>query len=110
MIIISIQEYASNGKGTANALLKDSTLVKKIKASLDNIQKGTEGFNPNMEALKRNFLFKGYFRRLEKQHKKKKQSSGVSRICYLIIVSAAIDKRHSLVTGLELFSSPLIKK
>ncbi|HEY8658459.1 MAG TPA: hypothetical protein VIL78_05455 [Hanamia sp.] len=53
-----------------NALLKDSMMVKKIETSLDNIQKGTEGFNLNMEALKHNFLTRGYFRRLEKQKKK----------------------------------------
>jgi phospholipid/cholesterol/gamma-HCH transport system substrate-binding protein len=37
---------------------------------MDNIQKGTDGFNQNMEALKHNFLFKGYFKGLEKQKKK----------------------------------------
>jgi len=66
-----VHEDVSNGKGTANALLKDSIIVKKIAASLDNIQKGTDGFNNNMEALKHSFLFRGYFRKLDKQKKKK---------------------------------------
>src|SRR5674476_690773 len=70
-LVTSIQEDVNNGKGTVNALLKDSMMVKKIETSLDNIQKGTEGFNQNMEALKHNFLTRGYFRRLEKQQKKK---------------------------------------
>lgn len=70
-LVTSIQEDVNNGKGTVNALLKDSMMVKKIETSLDNIQKGTEGFNQNMEALKHNFLTRGYFRRLEKQKKKK---------------------------------------
>jgi phospholipid/cholesterol/gamma-HCH transport system substrate-binding protein len=65
-----VQQDVNNGKGTANAFLKDSMMVKKIAASLDNIQKGTDGFNSNMEALKHSFLFRGYFRRLEKQKKK----------------------------------------
>src|SRR5665647_791509 len=69
-LVTSIQEDVNNGKGTVNALLKDSMMVKKIETSLDNIQKGTEGFNQNMEALKHNFLTRGYFRRLEKQKKK----------------------------------------
>ncbi|HVV06190.1 MAG TPA: MlaD family protein [Puia sp.] len=68
-----LQEYIDSGKGAVNTLLRDSGLVIKLNASLDNIQRGTDGFNQNMEALKHNFLFRGYFRRLEKQ--KKKQST-----------------------------------
>ena len=68
-LVTGIQEDVNNGKGTVNALLKDSMMVKKIEASLDNIQKGTDGFNQNMEALKHNFLFRGYFKKLEKQKK-----------------------------------------
>lgn len=68
-----VQEYMDSGKGAVHALLRDSAIVMKLHASLDNIQKGTDGFNQNMEALKHNFLFRGYFRRLEKE--KKKQSA-----------------------------------
>ncbi|MGN6249440.1 MAG: MlaD family protein [Ginsengibacter sp.] len=69
-LIHGIQDDVSNGKGTVNAVLKDSLIVKKIASSLDNIQKGTDGFNSNMEALKHNFLFRGYFKKLEKQKRK----------------------------------------
>jgi phospholipid/cholesterol/gamma-HCH transport system substrate-binding protein len=31
---------------------------------------GTDGFNQNMEALKNSFLFRGYFKRQEKQKAK----------------------------------------
>jgi phospholipid/cholesterol/gamma-HCH transport system substrate-binding protein len=60
----------TNGKGIANKLLKDSMIVVKLNTSLDNIQNGTDGFNQNMEALKHNFLFRGYFKKLERQKKK----------------------------------------
>ncbi|ASE61623.1 MULTISPECIES: MlaD family protein [Chryseobacterium] len=60
-----------NGKGPINALITDTVLTKNINNSLYNIEKGTEGFNQNMEALKHNFLFRGYFR---KQEKKKKEA------------------------------------
>jgi len=69
-VVAGIQNDINSGKGTANALLKDSLMVIKLNASLDNIQKGTDGFNQNMEALKNNFLFRGYFRKLERQKKK----------------------------------------
>lgn len=66
-----VNEDISNGKGAANAFLKDSMIVKKIAASLDNIQRGTDGFNSNMEALKHSFLFRGYFRKLDNRKKKR---------------------------------------
>ncbi|KAA9038454.1 MCE family protein [Ginsengibacter hankyongi] len=65
--VSGIQRDVDSGKGTIHSLLKDSLLVIKLNKSLDNIQQGTDGFNQNMEALKHNFLFRGYFRRLEKQ-------------------------------------------
>jgi phospholipid/cholesterol/gamma-HCH transport system substrate-binding protein len=58
------------GKGPATAILKDSAMVININKSLHNIEKGTENFNEVMEALKHNFLLRGYFRRLEKQKQK----------------------------------------
>jgi phospholipid/cholesterol/gamma-HCH transport system substrate-binding protein len=65
-----IQYDINNGSGSIHTLLKDSLLAGKLNTSLSNIQKGTDGFNQNMEALKHNFLFRGYFRKLEKQKKK----------------------------------------
>jgi phospholipid/cholesterol/gamma-HCH transport system substrate-binding protein len=69
-LIAGMEHDVTNGKGTVNALFKDSVLVTKLNASLDNIQMGTDGFNQNMEALKHNFLFRGYFRKMEKKNKK----------------------------------------
>lgn len=66
-LVAGISNDKDNGNGTLHALLKDSALVIKLNASLSNIQKGTDGFNQNMEALKHNFLFRGYFKKLEKQ-------------------------------------------
>ena len=65
----------NNGKGPANAILKDSSLVIKLQNSLTNIENGTAAFNLNMEALKHNFLLRGYFRKLEKRQKEEKQKA-----------------------------------
>ena len=69
-LVAGIRQDLNTGKGTFNALLKDSLMVIKLNESLENIQKGTDGFNQNMEALKHNFLLRGYFRKLEKQKQK----------------------------------------
>jgi len=34
------------------------------------VQRGTEAFSQDMEALKHNFLLRGYFRKLDKQQRK----------------------------------------
>lgn len=59
------------GDGTAGALLSDTLLLHKLNQSLDNIEQGTARFNENMEAMKHNFLFRGYFRKQEKANRKK---------------------------------------
>lgn len=59
------------GKGIVKLLLNDSVTAKNLSLSMENIRKGTDGFNQNMEALKHNFLLRGYFKNLEKQKQKK---------------------------------------
>lgn len=53
-----------------NVLMTDSATAKNLRQSIENVRKGTDGFNQNMEALKHNFLLKGYFKNLEKQRRK----------------------------------------
>ena len=74
-VMTEIKADVNSGKGPLNAVLKDSALVIKLNASLDNIQKGTDGFNQNMEALKHNFLLRGYFKKQEKQKRKEEAKS-----------------------------------
>jgi phospholipid/cholesterol/gamma-HCH transport system substrate-binding protein len=58
-----------DGEGAVNYLTKDTTLVHQLNRTMQNIEQGTALFNENMEALKHNFLTRGYFRKLEKQQK-----------------------------------------
>ncbi len=59
------------GKGALNYLASDPNLVKNIDSTMNSIKEGTYRFNQNMEALKHNFLFRGYFKKMEKKNKKK---------------------------------------
>ncbi|OQY95562.1 MAG: mammalian cell entry protein [Sphingobacteriales bacterium UTBCD1] len=70
---LQVRSEVTDGKGPVTALLKDSAMTKNIKESLYNIQKGTDGFNDIMNAIKKSFLFRGYFKRLEKQKQKDPQ-------------------------------------
>jgi phospholipid/cholesterol/gamma-HCH transport system substrate-binding protein len=69
----NIKSDLNNSKGAYYAVLKDTMLVFKLNNSMNNIESGTDGFNQNMEALKHNFLLRGYFRRLEKKKKKEQE-------------------------------------
>ncbi|MDJ0646865.1 MAG: MlaD family protein [Flavobacteriaceae bacterium] len=62
----------NESQGTLNYVVKDTSLVNSIKSTLLNINKGTDKFNQNMEALKHNFLTRGYFRKQERKAKREK--------------------------------------
>jgi phospholipid/cholesterol/gamma-HCH transport system substrate-binding protein len=68
-IVKGIQQDVNSGKGPVNAFLNDSVMVKNLNSSIDNLRKGTDGFNQNMEALKSSFLLRGYFKRKENEKK-----------------------------------------
>ncbi len=55
------------GRGALNYLANDPTLVKNIDSTMNSIKEGTYRFNQNMQALKHNFLFRGYFKKMEKK-------------------------------------------
>jgi len=59
-----------NGDGTLNHMVNDTVLVNNIDETVKNIKEGSIRLNENMEALKHNFLFRGYFRKLERQQRK----------------------------------------
>ena len=54
-------------KGALNYVVKDTSFVNHLDESMQNIEEATFRFNQNMEALKHNILFRGYFRKLERQ-------------------------------------------
>jgi phospholipid/cholesterol/gamma-HCH transport system substrate-binding protein len=64
--ILNIKE----GKGAINYLSNDPKLVKKIDSTMTNINEASKKLNENLEALKSNFLFRGYFKKQEKAKKK----------------------------------------
>ncbi|WP_316931747.1 MlaD family protein [Mangrovimonas xylaniphaga] len=59
-----------SSEGTLNYILNDTILVQDLKASADNIKQGTDKFNENMEALRHNALFRGYFKKLEREQER----------------------------------------
>ncbi|NVJ87708.1 MAG: MCE family protein [Algoriphagus sp.] len=66
VILDDIQE----GEGTVGLILKDSLFRNTLMQTLINLESSTERFNTNMEAMRSNFLFRKYFKNLEKEEKK----------------------------------------
>lgn len=58
------------GEGTLGVLLRDSTAARNLQSSLQHLDSGLQKFDQNMEALKHNWLTRGYFRKLERQQQK----------------------------------------
>lgn len=62
-----VDDDLQHGPGTANALLNDTALANNLTRTMENLRQGTEGFNEVIEALKHNFLLRGYFRKQERR-------------------------------------------
>jgi phospholipid/cholesterol/gamma-HCH transport system substrate-binding protein len=60
----------NNGEGAVGMLIKDTTIVRNIDETIVNIKESSISLNENMEALKHNFLFRGYFKRKAKAGEK----------------------------------------
>jgi phospholipid/cholesterol/gamma-HCH transport system substrate-binding protein len=70
-----VTEQLKKGQGATGVLISDTAFAKDLKKSMKNIEFGTDRFNENMEAMKHNFLFRGYFKKQEKELKKVKEDS-----------------------------------
>ncbi len=63
------------GEGAINYLVHDTTLVYSLRQTIENVNEGTAKFNENMDALKNNFLLRGYFKKQERQLKKEERKA-----------------------------------
>jgi phospholipid/cholesterol/gamma-HCH transport system substrate-binding protein len=59
------------GEGGIGTVLMDTTFVNNLNATMKNVKSGTKNFDENMEALKHNILLRNYFKKKEKEAKKK---------------------------------------
>lgn len=66
----SLNELTSNvqhGNGVLPTLITDSIVTNKLNTGLDQLILAGKNLNQNMEALKHNFLFRRYFKKLDKE-------------------------------------------
>ncbi|MCB0629192.1 MAG: MlaD family protein [Saprospiraceae bacterium] len=63
-----ILQQIDSGQGALGTLLRDPGAEQDLKETLDNINQSAQRFNENMEAMRHNFLFRKYFKKLEKEN------------------------------------------
>ncbi|WP_339903452.1 MlaD family protein [uncultured Cyclobacterium sp.] len=61
----------SAGEGTINHLIQDKAMAGQLDSTMINVKEAAEKLNENMEALRQNFLFRRYFKKQEREKKKK---------------------------------------
>ena len=62
----------NKGNGTISRLIQDSVMAENLSLTLINLRKSSKGLDENMNAVKHNFLFRGYFNKKAKQAAEKK--------------------------------------
>ena len=62
-----IMTKINSGEGTLGALINDTTLSANLNQTIINLMQGTHGLDENMQALKQNFFFRRYYRRIERE-------------------------------------------
>lgn len=78
----SITGHIAQGKGSLGKLLYDDGLATSLEGTVHtanqtirSIKSSSDGFGENMEAMKNNFLLKGYFKKKDRE-KKEKEAAG----------------------------------
>jgi phospholipid/cholesterol/gamma-HCH transport system substrate-binding protein len=61
----------NSGEGALGRLIRDTAFAENLNQTMVNLKSSSEGLEENMEAVKHNFLFKGYFNRKAKAAEKK---------------------------------------
>ncbi|MCU0394921.1 MAG: MlaD family protein [Chitinophagaceae bacterium] len=73
-LVTTLDNDLATGKGPVPAALHDSLMVQKVHSILSRVDTSAARFNENMEAMKHNFLFRGYFKKQEKEKQKQAQA------------------------------------
>lgn len=75
IITLQLAEIMANinsGKGTLGKLIQDTTMAEEFKKTMENLESSSQGLDENMEAVKSNFLLKGYYKRKAREAEKKR--------------------------------------
>jgi phospholipid/cholesterol/gamma-HCH transport system substrate-binding protein len=78
--LAEIMTKVNSGNGTLGRFIQDSTIAENINQTITNLKKSSKGLDENMNAAKENFLFRGYFKRKEKEAEKHRADSAEKKL------------------------------
>lgn len=76
VVLTNLNETVTNikaGDGALNYLSNDPKLVQQIDSTMTNLNQASEKLNEDLEALKHNYFFRGYFKKQEKAKAKQQK-------------------------------------
>jgi len=65
----------NQGKGTLGKLIQDTAIAENLSQTIVNLKKSSKGLDQNMEAVKHNFLLKGFFNKKARATEKAKKDA-----------------------------------
>jgi len=71
--LAEIMVKINTGNGTLGRLIHDTTIAENLNQTVKNLKTSSKGLDENMDAVKHNFLLKGYFKKKQRDADKKKQ-------------------------------------
>jgi len=72
-ITTNLEDFSKDitqGEGAVDLVTQDKEFRNNLDNTLKNVEEASAKFNENMEALKQNFLFRGYFRKQEREQRR----------------------------------------
>ncbi len=70
-----ILENINSGKGTLGKLIHDDGIASNLSKTMDNLESSSKGLDENMEAAKDNILLRGFFKKQEREERKKAEAA-----------------------------------
>lgn len=66
----SIVKDIESNEGLVGTVMRDTSLTRELKSTINNLNNGTQKFDESMEALQHHWLLRGFFKKKEKEAKK----------------------------------------
>jgi phospholipid/cholesterol/gamma-HCH transport system substrate-binding protein len=75
----TVTQKINDSTNTVGVLLHDQQTADNFRATIENLQSGTQKFDEDMEALQHNFLFRGFFRKKAKREQQAQQKQSAQQ-------------------------------
>ena len=73
--LAEVMYKVNGGQGTLGRLIQDTAIAENLNQTIKNLKTSSKGLDENMNAVKHNFLFKGYFKKKAKEAEEKKENA-----------------------------------